>query len=44
MNPLHWRLAKLAMALMIFGYVPMVLALKVLRGNHAFDIIGSFFQ
>ncbi len=44
MHPTHWKLAKLAMYLMIFGYVPMVLALKVLRGNGAFSQIVRWFE
>jgi hypothetical protein len=36
-----WKLCKWAMGLTMFGYVPMVLALKVLRRNGAFDAIGQ---
>ena len=36
-----WKLCKWAVGLTLFGYVPMVLALKVLRGSGAFERIGQ---
>ena len=36
-----WKLCKWAVGLTLFGYVPMVLALKALRGNGAFVQIGQ---
>lgn len=44
MDPKHWKLAKLAVYLTIFGYAPMVLALKFLRANGAFATIRSWFE
>ena len=39
MDDKTWKLAKLAVYLTLFGYAPMVLALKVLRHGGAFDWI-----
>jgi hypothetical protein len=40
MNEHHWKLAKWAVYLTLFGYAPMVIALKVLRHGGAFDWLG----